>query len=101
MSWMRQQQNGSSNYLNGSNSNLHRFDFDDSSPGTSDAERSRSRGPQGYGGYGAPTGFRTGVARLDKGHAQRRSRDFDASQSRSRSRAGARYGTQGGQIEGQ
>ncbi|KXS98692.1 hypothetical protein AC578_1258 [Pseudocercospora eumusae] len=96
MSWI---QNGSSNYPNGSNSNLHRFDFDDSSPATSDAERSRSRGPQGYGGYGAATGFRTGVARLDRGHAQRRSRDRDASQSRSRSRARGRYGAQGSQIE--
>ncbi|KAI5365415.1 putative Sec8 exocyst complex component specific domain, exocyst complex component Sec8/EXOC4 [Septoria linicola] len=90
-------------YLNGGEAALNRFNFDDSSRDTSDAERSRSRGAP------PPRGFQTGASRvqgtsrLDRGHAQRRGRDYgygyDQSQSRSRSRVSPRYGQAGGQIE--
>lgn len=100
MSRMRQQQpNG---FLNGNDAHIQRFHFDDSSRETSDAERSRSRGPPGgYGAFGRPSPVQP-TSRLDRGHAQRRSRDYGQSGSRSRSRVdgGNRYGPASGQIEG-
>lgn len=77
------QSNGTSAHLNGNN-RLHLFDFD-TTPDTSADERSRSRGPPGYGGFDAPTqqvsSLRSGV---DRQHANCRSRDFDTNRSRSR-----------------
>ena len=73
---MRPQPNG---YPNGANGNhLRRYDLD-SSRDTSADERSRSR--PGYGQYARPQAEQVhGVSRLDRGNAQRRSRDYDWSQ---------------------
>ena len=94
MSYSRAQTNG---YLNGTSPDTHlrRFDFGDSSRDTSADERSRSR-PGGYGGFNQPPEHVHGVARLDRGHANRRSRDYQRSDawsaSRSRSRPANRDG---------
>jgi len=102
------QANGTSNHLNG-DGRLRRVEYD-TTPEASADERSQSRGPAGYGGYGGygglgshPAGQVRGVARIERQHAQRRSRgEYDWSASRSRSRpAGVRYGAAGTQIEGQ
>lgn len=90
-------------YSNGdSGGHLRRFDFETSSVDTSADERSRSRGPGGYGGLGGrpfPQQVQ-GVARLDRTRANRRSRgEPEWNDSRSRSRAAARYGAQGGQVD--
>jgi exocyst complex component 4 len=83
---------------------LRRYDFNDSSRDTSADERSRSRGPGGYGSFGAQ-GVTSGVhapSRLNRGHATRKSRDEGTwSNSRSRSRAGRLHGQAGSQVEGQ
>lgn len=93
-------------YANGSSvpgDRLRRYDFD-SSRDTSADERSRSRGPGGYGGFGgqsASAGVRA-PARLNRGHATRKSRDEGTwSKSRSRSRPGGLHGQAGSQVEGQ
>lgn len=90
-------------YTNGDSSgHLRRFDLETSSVDTSADERSRSRGPGGYGGFGARPAHQAvhGVARLDRTRANRRSRgEQDWGESRSRSRAGGRYGAQGGQVD--
>jgi hypothetical protein len=92
--------NGNSNHTD----RVRRYDFNDSSRDTSADERSRSRGPGGYGGFGgqsAASGVR-GPSRLNRGHATRKSRDEGTwSQSRSRSRAGGLHGQAGSQVEGQ
>lgn len=94
MSYIRQHQ--TNGYVNGtaSNQRLQRFDLAEASDTSAD-ERSRSR--PGY-THQQPEQVH-GVARLDRGNA-RRSRDYGASASRSRSRPGARYGGAGGQVEG-
>lgn len=97
MSNTRQHTNGD---MNGPNPQFRRWDLDTSSRETSDAERSRSR--PGQDRYGRPPQLPAqvhGVARLDRGNAHRRSREYD---SRSRSRPGARYGGAGmnSQVEG-
>lgn len=116
MAYTRPHANG---YANGTDSTqLRRFDLDVSSRETSADERSRSRGPGGsgpsqgptdrgrgggYGGYGRqPVAEHVRApARLDRGFAQRRSRDYTGwDSSRSRSRPGTRYGAAGSQVEG-
>lgn len=94
-------------YTNGSNSasdRLRRYDFNDSSRDTSADERSRSRGPGGYGGFGTQSAASSvrGPSRLNRGHATRKSRDEGTwSNSRSRSRPGGLHGQAGSQVEGQ
>ena len=84
-------------FLNEPSPAFRRWDLDTSSRETSDAERSRSRPGNDRNGR-QQAGQVHGVARLDRGNAHRRSRDFD---SRSRSRPGARYGGgAGSQVEG-
>ncbi|OQO04460.1 hypothetical protein B0A48_09382 [Cryoendolithus antarcticus] len=90
MSRTRPPPNGNG-YLNGNSSqHLQRFDFDTSSRDTSADERSRSRGPGDYGGFGestAPGGRIRAPGRLDRAQANRRSRDggaWDSSRSPSR-----------------
>ncbi|KAI7563075.1 hypothetical protein KC343_g21708, partial [Hortaea werneckii] len=105
MSYMRNPQaNGSASHLNGNGagSRFGRFDVD-ATPDTSADERSRSRGPGGYGGFGGQdTANVRGPARVERQRAQRRSRDYgggwDSSRSRSRP-AASRYGAAGGQVE--
>ncbi|WPH00708.1 putative exocyst complex component sec8 [Acrodontium crateriforme] len=100
MSYMRAQPNGSSNRANGSDPNrLGRFDFDDT-PETSADERSRSRGAGGY-GYGAQPGEHVhGPPRVERQHANRRSKGPDDwNESRSRSGHGQRYGSAGSQVD--
>ncbi|KAI7695466.1 hypothetical protein KC353_g17857, partial [Hortaea werneckii] len=105
MSYMRNPQaNGSASHSNGngSGSRFSRFDID-ATPDTSADERSRSRGPGGYGGFGGQdTANVRGPARVERQRAQRRSRDYgggwDSSRSRSRP-AASRYGAAGGQVE--
>ena len=95
-------------YANGSSNpsdRLRRYDFNnDSSRDTSADERSRSRGPGGYGGFGTQS-TASGVrapARLNRGNANRKSRDESTwSKSRSRSRPGGLHGQAGSQVEGQ
>ncbi|GAB7362187.1 hypothetical protein MBLNU230_g2213t1 [Neophaeotheca triangularis] len=92
MSYMRAQPNGSYRNGNGPSDQFRRFDFGgDSSRDVSDNERSQSRGAGRNGGYGEQTEERRvrGPTRLDRGHAQRRSRDETWSASRSRSRPAA------------
>jgi hypothetical protein len=94
-------------YTNGSNSasdRLRRYDFNDSSRDTSADERSRSRGPGGYGGFGAQSAASSvrAPSRLNRGHATRKSREEGTwSNSRSRSRPGGLHGQAGSQVEGQ
>jgi hypothetical protein len=95
-------------YTNGSNSasdRLRRYGFNDSSRDTSADERSRSRGPGGYGGFGTQGAASSGVrapSRLNRGHATRKSREEGTwSNSRSRSRPGGLRGQAGSQVEGQ
>lgn len=103
MSWMQQSNGGG--YANGGNpasDRLRRYDFD-SSRDTSADERSRSRGPGGYGGFGAQNTARVRApGRLNREHATRKSRDEGTwSNSRSRSRPGGLQGQAGSQVEGQ
>ncbi|RMY86999.1 hypothetical protein D0861_05600 [Hortaea werneckii] len=105
MSYMRNPHaNGSASHLNGNGagSRFGRFDVD-ATPDTSADERSRSRGPGGYGGFGGhDTANVRGPARVERQRAQRRSRDYgggwDSSRSRSRP-AASRYGAAGSQVE--
>ncbi|KAI7384141.1 hypothetical protein KC328_g10956, partial [Hortaea werneckii] len=105
MSYMRNPHaNGSASHLNGNGagSRFGRFDVD-ATPDTSADERSRSRGPGGYGGFGGQdTANVRGPARVERQRAQRRSRDYgggwDSSRSRSRP-AASRYGAAGSQVE--
>ncbi|KAK5135912.1 hypothetical protein LTR08_004370 [Meristemomyces frigidus] len=102
MSYMprAQQPNGNdANYLNG-DGRLGRFNFD-ATPDTSADERSRSRGPGAYGGFASQQAEHVrGPARIERQHANRRSRGEEWSASRSRSRpAVARYGAAGSQVE--
>lgn len=107
----RQPTNGDRPYTNGDgNANVlpynRRHDLEASSRDTSADERSRSRGPQGYGGFARQQDGHSPIrpARLDRSHASRRSRDDIRgwSSSRSRSRpAVARYGDGSRQVEGQ
>ncbi|GAB7347743.1 hypothetical protein MBLNU459_g5295t1 [Dothideomycetes sp. NU459] len=106
--WTRQPINGDRTYTNGDRNGSpynRRHDLEASSRDTSADERSRSRGPPGYGGFGrsAQDGHSPiRPARLDRSHASRRSRDDGRgwSSSRSRSRpAAARYGDGSRQVE--
>lgn len=104
MSYARPNGSGYMNGGNDSTARLQRFDFDDSSRNTSADERSRSRGPGGYGGFGGqqPGGRVRAPGRLNREHANRRSRDEGQwNSSRSRSRPGAVSARAGGQVEGQ
>ena len=107
MSYMRSQTNGHVNGTGGGNP-IRRLEWETSD--TSADERSRSR-RGGYGDFGRPQQPQPQqqaehvprVARLDRGHAQRRSREYDWSQSRSRSRPATsrRYGgATENQVEG-
>ncbi|KAF2768496.1 Sec8 exocyst complex component [Teratosphaeria nubilosa] len=106
MSYMRNQPNGLPSYLNGagrgSATRLGQFDFD-TTPDTSADERSRSRGPGGYGGMGGANqkAHVQVPARVERAH--RRSRDgyadWSASRSRSRGATVSRYGAAGGQVD--
>lgn len=105
MSWMRQPTNGDGAFTNGDGKGyLRGFDPEQSSRDTSADERSRSRGPGAYGGYGRadPNARVAGPAQLDRRAANRRSRDlgtgWDSSRSRSRP-PGARYGEGSRQVE--
>lgn len=106
MSWMQPQSNGGG-YANGGPSasdRVRRYDFDSSRDNSAD-ERSRSRGPGGYGGFGAGGQSAARVrapGRLNRGDATRKSRDESTwSKSRSRSRPGGLHGQAGSQVEGQ
>jgi exocyst complex component 4 len=104
MSYMRSHQNGAPSYMNGGGGGLGRFDFD-TTPDTSNDERSRSRTPGGYGGLGGSSyqsGHVQGPARVERHHANRRSRgenDWSASRSRSRGPTVSRYGSAGAGVE--
>lgn len=103
MSW-NTNGNGYSNGGNSTSDRLRRYDFNDSSRDTSADERSRSRGPGGYGGFGTQSAASSvrGPSRLNRGHATRKSRDEGTwSNSRSRSRPGGLHGQVGSQVEGQ
>lgn len=106
MSWMQPQSNGGGYSYSGNNGTdrVRRYDFDSSRDNSAD-ERSRSRGPGGYGGFGgqsaAPARVRA-PGRLNRENANRKSRDEGAwSKSRSRSRPGGLHGQVGSQVEGQ
>ena len=103
MSW-NTNGNGYTNGGNSASDRLRRYDFNDSSRDTSADERSRSRGPGGYGGFGTQSAASSvrGPSRLNRGHATRKSRDEGTwSNSRSRSRPGGLHGQVGSQVEGQ
>ena len=97
-------------YVNGRDPSRSRylFELDASSLENSADERSRSRGNPTRGAYGRPPaasgrptpGQQHGLSGLDAQYALPRSRgENDWNHSRSRSRAGARYGAAGNQIE--
>jgi len=112
MSYMRAPNHGPPSYMNGtasanSGSRLGRFDLDPT-PDTSADERSRSRGA--YNDHVGPSDSQQphpstamhGPVRIDRQRANRRSRDYEWSASRSRSRGVAvrsRYGAAGGHVE--
>ncbi|KAF2219692.1 Sec8 exocyst complex component [Elsinoe ampelina] len=84
MSWLRENGGHTNGYGNGLGS---RYDLDASSRDTSADGRSQSRGPGGYGGFGAaPQPRVTGPSYLERRQANRRSGDraWDSSRSRSR-----------------
>ncbi|KAK4570020.1 exocyst subunit [Recurvomyces mirabilis] len=97
-------------YMNGASlaansDRLRRFDFE-TTPDTSADERSRSRGPGGYGGFGAQqqSSQIQAPSHLDRRQANRRSRDqagygYDSSRSRSRGAPAMRRGPQGNNVD--
>lgn len=99
MSYMQAARPYGNGDTNGADPRLGRFDFD-TTPETSADERSRSRGPGGYGGFGTQHQLHA-PAHLDRQYAHRRSTDDGHASSRSRSRGAPapRVGGRGNDVE--